>query len=477
MERHLLAVVVAFCALFTSAFGYIESGPANTAAHLGNSVVLSCSQSTDSVGTSRMQWWEFGTNSFGAQISDMDTLLPGHPNRVRYTMTMDTPEQYDLQINDIQLVDGTYFLCRDANAAQPDQIQLGAQLVVIESEPNCTTTLASSVVLEDAYYTVECIMYYRATEGVFPHMFWTGPEPFLQAGTQTNTSVWSGISFTVTRDMDAQFYTCLSNFTSEGFNTPDSASNIPTWSYTYRSPQLLVHWGPKNMYHTPVYSTYDVGTVLTCFADAFPAATYFWQNVDTAEVWNSQSFTVTEAMVGFTRMRCHAENYINSILYYNDYFVEMTVNPVPTTQSPGPSTTTTTPPDEDYCKDLTGQWQATNPKATICVWIDYATNGVMSGMLRNGTEVYWLDLYGRVQLNTWDQGGFTAVAPGQIGVTAYVLECKACFGVETLLVSQLQRSVTSMEDCGDPGTSLILPDYTFYRTAVTPPCSNTAPAF
>jgi hypothetical protein len=476
MERHLLVVVVAFCALFTSAFGYIETGPDNVAVHLGDTVTMKCTQSADSVGTSRMQWWEYGTVATGAQISDTNILLPGHPNVLRYTVITDDPQQYDLIIADIQLIDGTYFQCRDANAVPPDQTNLGAHLVVIEAEPNCTTTMQSSVVLEDDYHTVECIMYYRASEGIFPHMFWSGPEPFVQGSTQTNTSVWSGVSFTVTRAMDAQLYTCLTNFTSEGFNTPDSATNIPTWSHTYRSPQLLVHWGPKNMYHSPSYSTYNVGTVLTCFADAFPAATYFWQNVDTAEVWSSQSFTVTESMVGETRMRCHAENYISSILYYNDYFLTMTVNPVPTTKPPGPSTTTTTPKDEDYCRDLTGQWEATNPKATMCVWVDYSNNGVMSGMMRNGTEVYWLDLYGRVQLNTWDQGGFTAVAPGQIGVTAYVLECKMCFGVETMLVSQLQRSISSMEQCGDPGTSLVLPDYTFRRVAVSAPCSNTAPA-
>jgi hypothetical protein len=487
MDRQLV-IVVALCTLYTSVLGvvkqsktiatsplYIETGPSNNAVHLGSTVTLTCRIAPGTVDTAVVQWWEYGTNPNGAQISDMNVLLPGHPNRQRYSMIMDSPEQYDLMIRDIEPIDGTYFKCMDTNADPINQKQLGAQLVVIVSQPNCTTTMTSSIVLEDEYHTAECRMYFQASEGVYPHMFWTGPDPYVQASSQTNVSVWSGVSFTVTRSMDTQLYQCKTNFTEQGFDSPDSASNVPTWSYTYRTPQLLVHWGPKNMYHTPDQTRYDVNTVVTCHADAFPAASYFWQNVDSGEVWGSQSFRITETLVGTHRMRCHAENYINNILYYNDLFFDMTVNPVPTTQTPGASTTTTTPPDEAYCRDLTGRWQASNPKATMCIWVDYANNGVMSGMMRNGTETYWLDLYGRVQLNTFDQGGFSAVAPGEIGVTAYVLECKACFGVETMLVSQLQRSETSMETCGDPGQSLILPDFTFYRVDNAPPCSAEAP--
>jgi hypothetical protein len=101
--------------------------------------------------------------------------------------------------------------------------------------------MTSPIVIEGDYHTMECVMYFRASLGVEPLITWTGPDPFLQAYSVTNVSVWSGISFTVQRNMDALSYASLTNFTQKGFNSPNSATNIPTWSYTWRSPQILVH--------------------------------------------------------------------------------------------------------------------------------------------------------------------------------------------------------------------------------------------
>jgi hypothetical protein len=483
-------VAVALCLLVAYASGgalkkrsvpvsphYIETGPLNQAVVLGQTsgVTLQCRVPADIDATTRVQWYEYGTVANGNQISDTNILLPGHPNALRYSLTLTPTGFYDLFINPVIYSDGTYYKCQDFNAAPPDQTELGAQLVIIEAEPNCTTTISSPIVIEGDYHTMQCVMYFRASQGVEPLITWTGPPPFLQAYTVTNESVWSGISFTVNRNQDALSYTSRTNFTSKGFDSPNSATNIPNWSYLWRSTQLLVHWGPKNLYLSPDYESYEVGTVVTCFADAFPAATIYWQNLETAEIFNSQSFVITEAFVGQTRMRCHAENYISGILYFNDLFATLTVNPIPTTPSPGPSTTTTTPPAEAYCSDLTGRWQANNPKATLCLWVDFTSNGVVSGLLQNDTETYWLDIYGRIQVNTFDQGGFTTVAPGSIGVTAYVLECKACFGVEIMTVSQIQRSEASAEACGEAGVTYALPDFTFYRVANAAPCNSPPP--
>jgi hypothetical protein len=457
----------------------IESGPLNTAVLLENSgpVVLQCRVPAATADQTRVQWIEFGTRPTGDLISDGNVLIPGHPNYLRYNLDLTNPGQFDLVISPLIAADGAYYVCRDFNSAPPDQVALGAQLVVVEAPPNCTTTIQSSIVIEGDYHTIECIMYFRASAGVEPLITWTGPEPFLQASAVTNISVWSGISFTVSRSMDALSYTSITNFTQKGFDSPDSATNVPTLQFAYRSPQLLVNWGPKNMYITPDFPDYDVGTAITCFADAFPAATIYWQNLDTSEVWSSPTFVIRADLVGENRMRCHAENYINGQLYFNDYFVVITVKPIPTTPSPGPSTTTTTPPAEAFCSDLTGRWQATNPRASLCLWVDASQNGVVSGLLQNDTETYWLDIYGRVQLNTWDQGGFSTISPGTIGVTAFVLECKACFGVETLTVSQIQRSDTSVGTCGSPGVTHILPEFIFNRVATTPPCNAPPPTF
>lgn len=456
---------------------FIETGPLNQAVLLGDttSVTLQCRVPAEIDGSTRVQWYEYGTVPTGNLISDRNVILPGHPNFLRYSLTLSPTGYYDLVISPVIYGDGTYYKCQDFQASPPEQTELGAQLVVIEAEPNCTTTISGPIVIEGDYHTMQCVMYFRASLGVEPLITWTGPPPYLQAYTVTNESVWSGISFTVNRDQDALSFTSRTNFTQKGFNSPNSADNIPAWSYTWRSPQLLVNWKPKNMYISPDFESYEVGTVLTCFADAFPAAVIYWQNLDTAQIYNSVSFVITESFVGSTRMRCHAENTILGIVYFNDLFVTLQVNPVPTTPSPGPSTTTTTPPAEAYCKDLTGRWEATNPRAALCIWIDFGQNGVVTGLLRNNTEPYWLDIYGRVQVNTYDQGGFTTIAPGTIGVNAYVLECKACFGQEIMTVSQIQRSEASAEACGEPGVTYSLPDFTFYRVATTSPCNSQPP--
>jgi len=457
---------------------YIESGPENQAVVVGqtpNGVRLTCRVPPE--GTSTVQWLEFGTDPNGRLVSEGTFLLPTHPNFIRYSLDTDPPGsgRYDLIITDVTLADGTYYLCRDADSVPPAVTQRGADLIVIESTPNCTTTMSSSVVLEGEYHTYECITYFQATEGIELSVSWSGPEPYLTASASTSNSSWSGLSTTVQRGMDAQTYSAITNVSSKGLTKPDSAENIPTWNYVYRSPQLLVNWPPKNMYATPDQTNYNVGVVITCFADAFPQADIYWQNLNTSEVYNNPSFVTTAAMVGNTRWRCHAENFINGIQYYNDYFTWITVNPVPTTQAPGPSTTTTTPPPEAYCSDLTGRWQSDNPKAVMCLWVDLLTNGVLYGLFKNNSDTYYQDLYGRGQVNTFDQGGFATVAPGTLGVTSYAFECKACNGVEKMTVSSIMRSSSSASECGGVGVTNRVADYVFYRVPNAAPCNSSPP--
>ena len=94
--------------------------------------------------------------------------------------------------------------------------------------------------MEGDYFTMTCLMYFKASVGVEPLMTWSGPDPYQAIYTVTNTSVFSGVSFTAHRDMDAAFYQCFTNFTEKGFGGPDAASNIPDWSYTWRSYQIFV---------------------------------------------------------------------------------------------------------------------------------------------------------------------------------------------------------------------------------------------
>ena len=80
------------------------------------------------------------------------------------------------------------------------------------------------------------------------------------------------------------------------------------------------------MYATPIKQYYEVGDVLTCYADAFPAATYEWLNTRTNEQFHSQGFLVTEDLVGTTQqMRCQAQNMIQGFVYSDNLVVNVTV--------------------------------------------------------------------------------------------------------------------------------------------------------
>ena len=71
---------------------------------------------------------------------------------------------------------------------------------------------------------------------------------------------------------------------------------------------------------------YEVGDVITCSSDAFPAATHTWMNMATNEVIPNRQFTIDESFVGKTTlMRCQAQNLINIVVYTANLFKNYTV--------------------------------------------------------------------------------------------------------------------------------------------------------
>jgi hypothetical protein len=109
--------------------------------------------------------------------------------------------------------------------------------------PNCTTNVPESgYVREDQYYTVECIIGFRGNAA--PVMTWSGPSHddgfWGQATATTNVTVWSGVNMNMTRYFDAKTFSVLVNFTERGFILPNSATNIPTWNYTFSTAPFYV---------------------------------------------------------------------------------------------------------------------------------------------------------------------------------------------------------------------------------------------
>jgi hypothetical protein len=464
MSLSLLTSLVTFWCAISAVLPAIINPPQNDAIIFGPPITLNCEASGPS---ERVQWTEFITNINGAPISDNDFLLPGHPNAARYTLNHPAGTAiYDLTIDPTILADGGTYRCLDTSDSSPPAY---AQLVMLDGFPNCTTNIPENGhVLEDRYYTIECIIGYRGNAA--PQMTWSGPDPvedgpWNQANATTNITVWSGINTNMTRFFDNKVFSVLVNFTERGFTLPNSPSNIPTWNYTFSTAPLYVQWAPKNMYRVPEQNTYEIGDEIQCFADSNPASVYLWRNLDTQEVWNDNRLLVTDRLVGSQRMQCRAENIVDGITYSNDYFFNLTVNPRTTTQVPTTPTTTTPPPPEAPCDDLTGRWGATSPTTVdLCIEIDNARNGRIIGLLRNATDPYFVEIRGRVAPYQYNQIGFTGIWPVNIGTLAFNGVCKKCFGTEILQLTGLSRRITDNPTCQDRGPFYTYADYAFRRT-------------
>jgi len=438
--------------------------PVNIAVVQGTPVTLNC-WSDAAGGNARVQWTEFAYNPNGNLISDGKILLPANPEAHRYVLNGTETHQYDLTISSAELSDGGMYMCVDAVGQHPVKYRHAAQLIVIAAFQNCTTTVpGSGIVLEDQYYTSECIVDFKGN--IVPYMRWRGPQPFGQAQTNTATRCWSGKSFYAHRTMTGQKFISTVNFTNNFPVPEDTADNIPDHEHEWEDgPRLFVNWSPKNMYADPVkpLNEYEVGDVLECFADAYPTASFQWHNLRTNERTDGSLFTIHSGFVGFEQlMRCEATNLINGMVYTGELLITVRV-PEPTTPTtPSTTPTTTTAPPVSDCLDLTGRWESVQPlTSAMCIEIDKET-GNFHGVVRNHTDTFWVDLVGMTDVPNYSHVSFTGIWPLNRAVSTFIAECSRCYGDEHLIVSAISRSKGG-PPCATPGEIHYSQEYHFFR--------------
>jgi hypothetical protein len=443
--------------------------PLNEYGMVGSTVHLIC-VATIAPPVSRILWYEFASTGTGQVISDNNQILPSHPNAARYRIVqVGGPTEFFLEINDLRLTDGGAYACADIQSGPPEVYSGQAELIVLQSNPNCTTVLPSDgVVLEGQNYTSSCQMYYRG--GLTPKMTWSGPEPFAVGEISTPVEIFSGILWTVDRAMDARGHQMFTNFTVPVALPPGLAGNAPDYEHLTVFQQMFVYWPPRNMFAVPQKPEYEIGDVITCYADAYPAAFYNWQNLDTLDFANDQSITVTSNWLGLnSTLRCQAQNLIQSILYAETYFMRAFV-PGPTTPSTPPTTLpTTTPLPEGACSDLTGWWLSTQPYAELYLVTLGPTSGQIIGYMRNDTDQQWIEVVGRTRNSDYNFVGLTAIWPYEVGVTGLAAECHRCQGEgEQLITAGIWRSRYDSSVCGDGGSPTPYTSYRFSRVTIGP---------
>jgi len=267
-------------------------------------------------------WTEFTISEFGSVISDGRGLVQTHPNVARYSIIGNAAmHEFHLQIRDVTLGDGGTYLCQDVQGVPPAVYRRFADLVTLESNPRCTTTVPENgVVLEGRNYTNTCQILYRG--GLTPKMTWIGPEPFHVSEVITPTEVISSIFFRADGGIDSRSYRMTTNFTEPPFVQPDTAGNAPNYEHISEFDNMHIGWGPKNMYVFPVKLEFEVGETITCFADALPPATYQWVNMDTGDVIYGQTVSVFYSWRGLnSTLRCLAWNSVDGAFYTDTYFL------------------------------------------------------------------------------------------------------------------------------------------------------------
>jgi len=465
------SIVVAAC-IVSVTLGDIAVGPQNVAALVGSDITLTCTSTT--TGNERVQFVEFVTNPTGAYISDGGFLLPGHPNYFRYGFSTDmTNGVYNLTIRGLIIDDGGEYGCQDSNLAGSYALN---DVIAIDGLPNCSTTLPPNrIVNVGAYYSAECLVNFRARDGIAPIVTWTGYGNYNQATIGHNTSTWGGVSFNVELAMDGRAFQGKTNFTDNGFGVPDpnSATNVPVWQYLYSTGLLFVQYGPTNMRYAPIQASYEVGQVLTCYADSQPLPSYTWSDMIALIDYPSQSLTLSIDMVGYRVLRCRAVNSVST----GNLFVNITVNPITTPTIPPTTTPVPTVPAVGYCDDLTGRWEANHGDGTwtiLCINVDASQNGLVQGLWVNSTDdPYFTEIVGRTRNDEYDQIGFSTMWADRIGVSSFAGECHKCLGIEYLMVNAVSRSSSDQAFCADGGSIYISQQLDFYRvTPVTYPCST-----
>jgi hypothetical protein len=325
-------------------------------------------------------------------------------------------------------------------------------------------------VLEGLYYTVECVLDYGGH--LVPHANWDGPEPFGQAQSATDSRVWTGMSFYAHRTMSRQYWRNTFNFTDDFLPVPvDTADNIPDFVETYDTNRITVFWSPQGMYADPQKDEYQVGDVIECFADAYPAASFTWHNLRTNERFPGSLLTIPQEWSGTSQtLRCQAINIINGVEYSNDLYIAGNVPGPTTTPTTTTPTTTTTPPPVSNCFNLTGRWESVGPTpAFMCLEV-LSETGNIHGVLRNDTDTFWVDLIGLSDANNFDHASFTGIWPLNRAVSTFIGECSRCHGVEHLLINAISRSKGG-PPCATPGQINYSLQYDFLRNpdVVCPP--------
>jgi len=185
------------------------------------------------------------------------------------------------------------YRCKESIGFDPHQT---AALIVLESEPVCSTNISGSSVMIGDVIGMSCRVSY--TPNLSPAlMTWTDPQCLPLTATEYTTEGYleSNITVIATEPPTVDQYRCRTYFDLPPTDSLLTAKNAPEYEYNFTSSVLAVNYCPSTIQITVPSGELRVSDVLYCSADGYPSPTYTWTHVETGQQTTGSTHTINRA--------------------------------------------------------------------------------------------------------------------------------------------------------------------------------------
>ncbi|KAI0241342.1 hypothetical protein LSAT2_029746 [Lamellibrachia satsuma] len=310
--------------------------PANVAAKVGETVTLQCSKSS----ASYIQWLEHVTHHTDQVISTNGFVK--HVTRAgRYNISRQVAGHYDLVIPHVALDDAGRYTCSVVDSRE----LRSAYVIVLGSEPTCTSTPNVRPVTEGDPMTHSCSISYSGLWA--PVMAWTGPngrtlptnnDTTAPTGSQSVRRVKYSVRVPalVSADGRAVAYFCRIYFDmpSPKASIASVVDNVqrtyakdpPGYQFSHVTRRLVINYSVRNLHVVSPKTVYHGGDVVVLTANGHPSPSFRWADVATNRTVLTGSTLVLGANVaGALSYQCTAANVVRGRTHRQNLHVDVFV--------------------------------------------------------------------------------------------------------------------------------------------------------
>lgn len=283
--------------------GTTWNGPSSEAAVVGNQVVMSCQPPVE---FDSVDWYFTAFRSVDRSLVSRGEQV--FNNFKEFSVATRSVSGQELTLESARMTHAGIYACSVFQALSNGTgrtIESTAHLTVLETVPECR--MNETIVKEGDYVHIECRVKFNGS--LVPVMQWYAhragdddddkgfvmKDGHSQTIVQENT-VTSAARIVVDYRLNNSSYSCHVYFQPPSQPFIVNASNAPRYNYTWNSPFLQVHFGPKEMTILPRKNTYEPGDALICDAKSSPTPRFEWKNLETKEIIEGPELIIRSSM-------------------------------------------------------------------------------------------------------------------------------------------------------------------------------------